>query len=59
MDWTWLLLLLCPLTMIFMMKGMHGTRGKHEHQREKEILELKKENQRLSQELEHLRKNTG
>ncbi|GAB2716333.1 DUF2933 domain-containing protein [Paenibacillus cisolokensis] len=59
MDWTWLLLLLCPLMMIFMMKGMHGTHGKHEHQTEKEILELKKENQRLSQELEHLRKNTG
>jgi len=59
MDWTWLLLLLCPLMMIFMMKGMHGTHGKYEHQTEKEILELKKENQRLSQELEHLRKNTG
>jgi len=41
MDWTWLLLLLCPLMMIFMMKGMHGTHGKHEHQTEKEILELK------------------
>lgn len=58
MDWTWLLLLICPLMMIFMMKGMmHGSHGKPDQQTQKDLTELKNQNQRLQQELEEMKRH--
>lgn len=51
----WLLLLLCPLMMIFMMKGMHGGHGNREGVSSKEFEELKSKNQELSQELTEIK----
>jgi len=57
MDWTWLLLLMCPLMMLpmmyFMMKEKHSDTDKHDHLAE-ELAQLKnrknqcKKNLRLS-----------
>lgn len=58
MGMSWLLLLLiCPLMMIFMMKGMHTPHDNHEkHDVTKEDLEsLRKENELLSKELSDLK----
>ncbi|MBN2981791.1 DUF2933 domain-containing protein [Cohnella algarum] len=29
MEWTWLVALICPIMMLFMMKGMHGKHQEH------------------------------
>lgn len=57
MGWFLLLLLICPLMMIFMMKGMHGPHDNH-HKNEvsKADLDLlKRENDLLSKELSELK----
>lgn len=53
----WLLLLLCPLMMIFMMKGMHAnSHNDHNNQETKnEVENLKKQNELLSTELSNLK----
>ncbi|HCM88450.1 MULTISPECIES: DUF2933 domain-containing protein [Vagococcus] len=54
MAW-WLLLLICPLMMIFMMKGMHGGHGNHQEVSQEDFEELKTKNQQLSQELNEIK----
>lgn len=53
----WLLLLLCPLMMIFMMKGFHtdSHEGQVNKKTEKEMENLKIQNQEISEELDELR----
>ena len=42
MDWTWLLVLVCPLMMIFMMLGMRGGHGNgHENKDMGRVKKLK------------------
>ncbi|NDI35240.1 DUF2933 domain-containing protein [Chengkuizengella sediminis] len=72
MDWLSLfILLICPIMMIFMMKGMHGSRG-HTHEnkaacchgnehhqnneRNSELDEIKEQNKKLAQEIDNLKK---
>lgn len=58
MDWSWLLVLLCPIMMLFMMKGMHGG-GNHKHNDHlaNEMNELKKQNIELKEELDDLKRS--
>ncbi|AWP25140.1 MULTISPECIES: DUF2933 domain-containing protein [Paenibacillus] len=67
MDWTWLLLLVCPLMMIFMMLGMRGGHGNgHEKQgdgtseetqrMQKQLDELKAQNEKMRNDLQNLTK---
>ena len=52
----WLLLLLiCPLMMIFMMKGMHETHENSHSISKTDFDELKKQNEQLSQELSEIK----
>lgn len=53
----WLLLLLCPLMMIFMMKGFHtDSHGDSDDKKTaKEIEKLQNKNQTMSEELDDLR----
>ena len=59
MNWSWLLTLICPLMMIFMMLVMHGG---HSHNRnngkerslEKEMEQLRQENETIRRELAQL-----
>ncbi|WP_054939806.1 DUF2933 domain-containing protein [Paenibacillus ihuae] len=62
MDWSWLVALVCPLMMIFMMFGM---RGGHNHgsnkkqlsagEVEQELLHLKVQNELLQKEVQGLK----
>ncbi|MCA4756003.1 DUF2933 domain-containing protein [Mycolicibacterium fortuitum] len=61
MDWSWLLLLACPLMMIFMMFGMKGHgHGPHSHHKEDdqalrvELNELKGQIEQMKQEHQKL-----
>ncbi|MEF7440630.1 DUF2933 domain-containing protein [Paenibacillus lautus] len=67
MDWTWLLVLVCPLMMIFMMLGMRGGHGNgHEKQghgtseetqrMQKELDELKAQNEKMRNDLQNVTK---
>lgn len=57
MDWSWLLLLMCPLMMLpmmfFMMKGNHGDSSKHDHSQNltDELKELRAQNETMQKEL--------
>ncbi|MDT2388277.1 DUF2933 domain-containing protein [Enterococcus avium] len=53
----WLLLLLCPLMMIFMMRGMHSASNgdKDNSETKKELENLKAQNEILSGELKELK----
>ena len=53
----WLLLLLCPIMMIFMMRGMHsGSQNEKDDEQLKQDLEnLKEQNDILSSELSDLK----
>lgn len=67
MDWTWLLLLACPLMMIWMMFGMRGGHG-HGHGKQGqmnqddmqkmqiELDELKAQNERMKMDIQNLSK---
>lgn len=63
MDWTWLVVLMCPLMMLpmmyFMMKGNHSEKsGKDHHKNLSEELEqLKKQNEFMQKELRELKSN--
>jgi hypothetical protein len=61
MDWSWLLLLACPLMMVFMMFGM---RGGHGHGSSKppaaqefqaELQELRIQNEMMQKEIQELK----
>jgi hypothetical protein len=62
MEWlSYLLLLICPLMMIFCMKGLFG--GHHNHKKsdvtndlEQKVRHLEEDNKQLQRELEHLTK---
>lgn len=54
MEWSYLLLLICPLMMIFMMKGMGGHGHQHHDPDSAKILDSKMSN--LELENEKLRK---
>ncbi|WP_410768893.1 hypothetical protein [Fontibacillus sp. BL9] len=61
MDWSWLLVLICPLMMVFMMFGMKGTHGRsHGHHPQgdsslrEELNELKAQNEQMKQEIQKL-----
>ncbi|MDN4067601.1 DUF2933 domain-containing protein [Paenibacillus vini] len=63
MDWTWLLLLACPLMMVFMMFGMKGhghANGSHsDHSPNNQVMqaqldELKTQNEQMKQEIQKL-----
>ncbi|MBM4761367.1 hypothetical protein [Bacillus sp. B15-48] len=66
MDLSYLVLLLCPLMLIFMffiMKGMHGKNG-HSEQHKSDAIELKKnmeklmeQNEILAKEIESMKRN--
>lgn len=58
MDWTWLILLACPIMMLFMMKGMHGGKHKELDHSSIEVVELKKQNEKLAKELDEVKKQT-
>ncbi|MNW57582.1 hypothetical protein D3C74_353990 [compost metagenome] len=66
MDWSWLLLLVCPLMMVFMMFGMggmhkHGAQKDNNHQQQKddaihrELSDLKAQNEQMRQEIQQLK----
>ncbi|MNF16444.1 hypothetical protein D3C80_2194610 [compost metagenome] len=62
MDWSWLVVLVCPLMMIFMMFGMRGghSHGLHKKQLsaaevEQELLHLKTQNELLLKEVQDLK----
>lgn len=62
MDWSWLVALVCPLMMIFMMFGMRGghSHGSHKNQLsagevQQELLHLKAQNELLQQEVQGLK----
>lgn len=52
----WLLLLICPLMMIFMMKGMGGHGGGHKHQDSQTSMDLDSKMNKLELENEKLKK---
>lgn len=62
MDWSWLLLLACPLMMVFMMFGMkghghgHGSHSEHSNDRamQAQLDELKAQNEQMKQEIQKL-----
>lgn len=65
MEWSWLLVLVCPLMMIFMMFGMKGSHS-HEHGQgqaspsnvdqgvQQQLSELREQNELLRREVEKL-----
>nr|WP_330217268.1 DUF2933 domain-containing protein [Paenibacillus durus] len=62
MNWSWLLTLICPLMMIFMMFGMRGGHhhGSHKkqvttEQLQEELTELKAQNERMRKEIQGLK----
>lgn len=59
MDWSWLLLLACPLMMLpmmFMMKGNHSDADHSKHQKNSsELNELKEQNNLLREQLQQLK----
>lgn len=65
MDWSWLLVLACPLMMVFMMFGMkghghgrgHGANSDHSsmnHAMQAQLDELKAQNEQMKQEIQRL-----
>lgn len=61
MNWYWLLMLVCPIMMIWMMKGMHGDHkagnSNNSHSLEQvtnELNELKERNNELHRQVENL-----
>ncbi|ULO08193.1 DUF2933 domain-containing protein [Paenibacillus sp. 19GGS1-52] len=62
MNWSWLITLVCPLMMIFMMFGMrgshgHGSKGQHSPSNEdlvKQLNELKLQNEKMSKDIQSL-----
>ncbi|MBY3621395.1 hypothetical protein CA600_28490 [Paenibacillus sp. VTT E-133280] len=64
MDWSLLLLLICPLMMVLMMFGMRGMHGKDSHSNQsqsnwtlhEDYNELKVENERMKKQLLSLSK---
>ncbi|GGF92538.1 DUF2933 domain-containing protein [Paenibacillus aceti] len=68
MEWSWLILLICPLMMIFMMFGMKGSHGHgdgHGHDYghavnamdqgvQQQLRELRAQNEQLRREVDHL-----
>ncbi|GAY76793.1 MULTISPECIES: hypothetical protein [Bacillales] len=60
MDWSWLLLLACPLMMLpmmfMMMKGNHSETDHSEHQKSSnELNDLKEQNNLLREQLQQLK----
>ncbi|MEK5357968.1 DUF2933 domain-containing protein [Paenibacillus sp. FSL L8-0709] len=62
MDWSWLVALVCPLMMIFMMFGMRGghSHGPHKKQLsvekvQQELVDLKVQNELLHKEVQGLK----
>ncbi|AZS16531.1 DUF2933 domain-containing protein [Paenibacillus lutimineralis] len=71
MEWSWLLVLVCPLMMIFMMFGMKGTHAHgHGHGRgqalhsnvdqgvQQQLSELREQNEQLRKEVDKLSRNS-
>lgn len=69
MDWSWLIALVCPLMMVFMMFGMkgHGHGRGHGHRSasdqssqdqavQEQLNELKAQNEQMKQEIQKLTK---
>lgn len=68
MEWSWLLVLVCPLMMIFMMFGMKGSHA-HGHGRgqalhsnvdqgvQQQLSELREQNEQLRKEVDKLSRN--
>lgn len=54
MEWTWLMALVCPVVMLFMMKGMHGGHHTQSGNEKAELDSLKARNAELSQQLNEL-----
>ncbi|WP_178021550.1 DUF2933 domain-containing protein [uncultured Paenibacillus sp.] len=65
MDWSWLLVLACPLMMVFMMFGMKGHGHGHAHgahsndsstipAMQAQLDELKAQNEQMKQEIQRL-----
>ncbi len=66
MNWYWLLMLVCPIMMIWMMKGMHGDHkagnSNNSHSLEQvtnELNELKERNNELHRQVENLQQKTA
>lgn len=68
MEWSWLLVLVCPLMMIFMMFGMKGShshghgRGQASHSNvdqgvQQQLTELREQNEQLRKEVDKLSRN--
>lgn len=64
MDWSWLLLLICPLMMVFMMFGMKGMNGHGSHSKPSQTdwtlhddyNDLKVQNEKMKKEIQNLSK---
>ncbi|WP_232697368.1 DUF2933 domain-containing protein [Brevibacillus daliensis] len=61
MDWSWLLLLACPLMMILMMFGMRGGHGYHDKGKQedaekiqRELSELRAQNEQMRRDIQNL-----
>lgn len=54
-----LIVLACPLMMIFMMRGMHGSHGGQADHSEKSLEELKHERDLLNEEIGERAERTG
>ncbi|MCL6606110.1 MAG: DUF2933 domain-containing protein [Paenibacillus sp.] len=62
MDWSWLVALVCPLMMIFMMFGMRGGHNHGSHKKQlsgeeiqQELLNIKAQNELLQKEVQDLK----
>ncbi|MCL6603909.1 MAG: DUF2933 domain-containing protein [Paenibacillus sp.] len=63
MDWSWLVALICPLMMIFMMFGMRGGHNHGFHKKQvnleqvqEELSELKQQNELMRKQMQELNK---
>jgi len=56
MEWSWLVTLICPLMMIFMMFGMRGGHSHGSHKKQHDITQVQEELSELKQQNEFMRK---
>ena len=56
MEWSWLVTLICPLMMIFMMFGMRGGHSHGSQKKQVDIIQVKNELSELKEQNELMRK---
>ncbi|RED76074.1 DUF2933 domain-containing protein [Cohnella phaseoli] len=54
MEWTWLIVLICPIMMLFMMKYMHGKHQQGTKPEDNELNELRQQVKELNLKVDEL-----